>query len=411
MVEAMELRKGFKKTEVGIIPSDWEVKKLSEIGDNIIGLTYSPSNVKSHGTLVLRSSNIQNGKLAFQDNVFVEMDLPKRVIVKENDILICVRNGSRQLIGKCALIDKKTAGCAFGAFMSVYRSEFSVFAFHQFQSHVIQRQINETLGATINQITNRDLARFQIPLPPTKNEQTNISTTLDDADALITHLEKLIAKKKAIKKGAMEELLKPKKGWDVKELGELFEISSSTRVFQSDWKSSGIPFYRARELAVLSERGSVINELFITSELYELFKRQYGVPKIGDMLVTGVGTLGKVFVIPDDEKFYFKDGNIIWFKIRGSVNSEFLKQLYSTNFIKKQIDDASGKTTVGTYTNTGAKKTLIPIPSQKAEQDHIAQILSDMDFEIELLEKKLEKYKMVKQGMMQDLLTGKIRLI
>ena len=225
MVEANEIPKGYQKSEVGIIPNDWEVNKLSEVGESIIGLTYSPSNVKPYGKLVLRSSNVQDGKLAFENNVFVEMDFPPRVIVKENDILICVRNGSRRLIGKCALIDKKTAGSAFGAFMSVYRSQFSTFIFHQFQSFIIQWQINETLGATINQITNRDLASFQVPLPPTKDEQDIICNVLDDTDKLISKLEKLIIKKQNIKKGAIQELLKPKDEWVVKKLGDCLKRS------------------------------------------------------------------------------------------------------------------------------------------------------------------------------------------
>ena len=84
----MELMKGYKQTDVGVIPEDWDVVKMSAIGETIIGLTYSPMNVKETGTLVLRSSNVQNMKLAFNDNVYVDMELPDRVIVKENDLLI-----------------------------------------------------------------------------------------------------------------------------------------------------------------------------------------------------------------------------------------------------------------------------------------------------------------------------------
>ena len=181
----MEVKAGYKQTELGVIPEDWEVTAMGEVGESLIGLTYSPSNVSEYGTLVLRSSNVQNGALAFDDNVYVNMELPKRVIVEEGDILICVRNGSRQLIGKCTRINKKTAGSAFGAFMSVYRSKFADYIFYQFQSNIIQWQINEVMGATINQITNKDLAVFKVVLPPTKAEQTAIATALSDSDALI----------------------------------------------------------------------------------------------------------------------------------------------------------------------------------------------------------------------------------
>ncbi len=194
--------------------------------------------------------------------------------------------------------------------------------------------------------------------------------------------------------------------WDVKSLGSLFEITSSKRVFQSEWKKSGIPFYRARELAILSEKGVVVNDLYIDIKQYQLYKKQFGVPVVGDMLVTGVGTLGKVYVIQSNREFYFKDGNIIWFKIKEAINSEFLKQLFSTVLVTKQIDDASGKTTVGTYTINGAKHTSIPFPP-KPEQNAIATALSDADALISATERLIAKKKAIKQGAMQELLKPK----
>lgn len=201
--------KGYKQTEVGVIPEDWDVTPLAEIGQSLIGLTYKPENTREHGTLVLRSSNVQNDQLAYEDNVYVDsaLPLPSRVIVEEGDILICVRNGSRQLIGKCALIDTGAAGSAFGAFMSVFRTKLSGFVFYQFQSDVIQKQINEIMGATINQITNKDMARFQIPLPPLEEEQRAIATVISDMDAAISALETRRAKTQAIKQGMMQQLL------------------------------------------------------------------------------------------------------------------------------------------------------------------------------------------------------------
>ena len=198
---------GYKQTELGKIPEDWEVVELSNIGKNLIGLTYSPNDVVEYGTLVLRSSNVQKNKLAFKNNVFVDMELPSRVIVKEGDILICVRNGSKQLIGKCALIDKRTAGVAFGAFMSIYRTEFSSFIFYQFQSNIIQRQIDEIMGATINQITNKDMATFKVPLPNDADEQIAITNALSDMTVEIDALNQRLAKTQQIKQGMMQELL------------------------------------------------------------------------------------------------------------------------------------------------------------------------------------------------------------
>ncbi len=280
-------------------------------------------------------------------------------------------------------------------------------------------------------VNRNDLHEIIVTLPSTKTEQRAIAEALSDTDTLIEALEQLITKKRQVKQGAMQELLMGKRrlpgfakktgykqteigtipeDWVVKRLGELFEITSSKRVFQSQWKTKGIPFYRARELAVLGEQGIVNNELFITREMYNAFKKTYGVPKVGDILVTGVGTLGKVYVVPDEREFYFKDGNIIWFKTSGKVSSEFLRQLYSTPLIIKQIEDNSAGTTVGTYTISGAQKTVIPYPTLP-EQTAIAEILSDMDAEIAALEGKLSKARQVKHGMMQELLTGRVRLV
>ena len=386
MVETMEIKEGFRKTEVGVIPSDWEVKKLSEVGESIIGLTYSPANVKAYGKLVLRSSNVQNGKLAFENNVFVEMDFPPRVIVKENDILICVRNGSRRLIGKCAIIDKKIAGSAFGAFMSVYRSEFSTFIFHQFQSFIIQWQINETLGATINQITNRDLASFRVPLPPTKAEQTAIATALNDADALITQLEKLIAKKRAIKQGAIQELLKPKNGWKVFDFKNIFRKLNAKRqqIQTKEYQQSGkypVIDQGKQKVVAYSDNSSKV----------------FSCPNDG-LIVFGDHTREIKFV--DYDFIVGADGTQLI-----TVNKEHSIKFFFYQLLLKEVP------------NTGYNrhfKFLLEmefIIPDKIEQTRIAQILSDMDAEIEALENKLNKYKMIKQGMMQNLLTGRIRLV
>ena len=121
----------------------WEIKKLGQIGECFIGLTYSPKDVvETGGVLVLRSSNVQNQTLAFDDNVYVSTDISEKNFVKENDILICARNGSRSLIGKCALIKKEHEGFAFGAFMSIYRSDFNSYLYQIFQTDLFFKQVN-----------------------------------------------------------------------------------------------------------------------------------------------------------------------------------------------------------------------------------------------------------------------------
>jgi type I restriction enzyme S subunit len=185
---------------------EWKETTLGEIGECIIGLTYKPENVVDHGLLVLRASNIQNGQLTYDDNVYVNIEVSAPLITRPGDILICVRNGSRALIGKCAMIDEATSRLTFGAFMSVYRTNHSRFIFHAFQAQDIQRQIHENIGATINQITNKDLKSFRVKLPP-EAEQTAIAEVLSDMDAELAALEQRRDKTRALKQGMMQELL------------------------------------------------------------------------------------------------------------------------------------------------------------------------------------------------------------
>jgi type I restriction enzyme S subunit len=186
---------------------EWSLKSLGEIGECVAGLTYAPGDVKSDGLLVLRASNVFEGKLRFEDNVYVQMEVPQRVFVEVGDILICVRNGSRDLIGKCAKIDSRARGMVFGAFMAVFRTPFNDFVYHQFQSEGIKRQIGEHLGATINQITNGSLRSFRIPFPHDAAERASVAEVLSDMDEELTVLEAKLGKARQIKLGMTQELL------------------------------------------------------------------------------------------------------------------------------------------------------------------------------------------------------------
>ncbi|STZ76533.1 restriction endonuclease subunit S [Bergeriella denitrificans] len=171
------------------IPEHWEVKRLKFLGEIILGLTYSPENItnEDNGTLVLRSSNVQDGKLVFDDNVFVNSEIPQKIITTENDILICSRNGSRALIGKCALIEGKGLNQAFGAFMTVYRTPYRKFIYYALNSEIFKSQLGLFLTSTINQLTTQVLGNFNIAFPPL-SEQTAIADYLDQKTAEIDRL-------------------------------------------------------------------------------------------------------------------------------------------------------------------------------------------------------------------------------
>jgi type I restriction enzyme S subunit len=182
---------------------NWKSKKLEEVGTVINGLTYSPDDIHDDGVLVLRSSNIKENQLSFNDNVYVNTD--NYNAVKENDILICVRNGSRNLIGKNALITKEAEGVAFGAFMSVYRSELNKFVFQLFATDTYYKIIQENLGATINSINNSDLKKFEFYFP-LKEEQDKIADFLSEIDYKINQLTKKKELLEQYKKGMMQKI-------------------------------------------------------------------------------------------------------------------------------------------------------------------------------------------------------------
>lgn len=197
--------------------------------------------------------------------------------------------------------------------------------------------------------------------------------------------------------------------WPQRRLGDLLQITSSKRVFQSEWKSRGIPFYRAREIVRLQEQGFVDNDLFIAEDHYESLVRQTGAPEPGDLLVTGVGTLGRTYLVRPGDRFYFKDGNIIWLKRSDSIDPHFLEQLYKTPQVKSQIEGESAGTTVGTYTITNAKNTVVVVPDL-AIQRAIAEALGAADDLIATLERLIAKKRAIRRGMAQQLLTGRTRL-
>lgn len=199
---------------IGEIPEVWDVRKLKDIGEAIIGLTYSPAEVSDAGILVLRSSNIQNGKIVFDDNVYVNRKIQDKLITKVGDILICSRNGSRALIGKCAYIDKTTAGHSFGVFMTIYRSVYNRFLFRVLNSAIFSFHIATFLTSTINQLTSSNLNSIQIPLPQLAEQQA-ISDYLDAKctaiDNLINVKQKLIDKLIDYKKSLIFECVTGKR--------------------------------------------------------------------------------------------------------------------------------------------------------------------------------------------------------
>ena len=154
------------------IPQSWCWTRISNITQSYIGLTYSPSDVSSQGTIVLRSSNIKNGKLDLCDIVRVSKEIPEKLRVSPNDIIICARNGSKRLVGKSAIVDTVNEPMTFGAFMAICKTPFYKYIYQFLQSDLFFSQLRDVSGTTtINQLTQNNFNAFLVPIPPIDEQQ------------------------------------------------------------------------------------------------------------------------------------------------------------------------------------------------------------------------------------------------
>jgi len=410
MVEAMEIQKGFKKTEVGVIPNDWKLLPVSKFGEVKRGAgSQYIKYVNYNGIRFIRINDF------FEDSpVYVSPTVDMmRFAITESDVLFA---GTGASAGASYIPKKEWIGLPHSYNAPRIRTNENhskEFLLHTLQSEYIAKQQRAWfVGAAQPFLDLNAISNFLIATPPTKTEQTAIAEVLNDADALITELEKLIAKKKAIKQGAMQELLKPKEGWVEKKLGEECELITKGTTPTSvgrDFQNSGINFIKIESL---TENGKIIKDKVAYIDIYthNLFKRSQ--LKSGDVLFSIAGALGRVALV--NVEILPANTNqalaIIRLKKEAEIDLKYLFYFLNSSKIQKLILAINVQ---GAQANLSLQNIYdLPVGYPlKSEQTHIAQILSDMDTEIETLEKKLDKYKMLKQGMMQNLLTGRIRLI
>ena len=184
---------------------EWEVKELGDVVEFYSGLTYKPSDVVSSGTLVLRSSNVRDGELIYKDNVFVNPDIVNCQYVKLGDIVVVVRNGSRDLIGKHALIKSEMPNSVIGAFMTGVKSDRPEFVNALLDTKVFVSEINKNLGSTINQITTGNFKRMKFSFP-TKEEQQAIGSYFSNLDNLIAAHQEKISQLETLKKKLLQDM-------------------------------------------------------------------------------------------------------------------------------------------------------------------------------------------------------------
>lgn len=394
-------------TPIGPIPTEWEVKKLGELGETLNGLTYSPKDIveENEGILVLRSSNIQNDNLVFDDNVFVRSTNLKYNPVELNDILICVRNGSKSLIGKNALITEEAKGMAFGAFMSIYRSELNSYLYHCFKSDIYQNHINKNLGATINSINGSDLKQFSFPLPPLP-EQQKIAEILSTWDKAIQETSSIIKKLEERNKALAFSLLTGKKrvkGFENKE----FKKSLANNVFKSvsikNNPDDSVLLSATQELGIIPRD---MIEARVTMPSGSL--KTYKLVEKGDFVISLRSFQGG---IEYSEYTGVVSPAYTVLKSINPINNDFYKYYFKSEDLIGRLSVAVIGIRDGKNISYDDFSTIIlPNPSLE-EQNAIATILNTANDELKHYQHKLDVLKTQKKGLMQQLLTGKIRTI
>mgnify|MGYP004634217155 FL=1 len=178
-------------------------------------------------------------------------------------------------------------------------------------------------------------------------------------------------------------------GWILAKLGDLFDAVSAKRVLKSEWRTKGVPFYRAREIVKLSEYNKVNNELFIEDKHYDKLKNRYGVPASGDIMLSAVGTIGKCYIVKESDKFYYKDASVLCLKNHHKLSSMYFSMLFSSSFIEEQIKEYSKGTTVDTITLEKLKSYIVPLPPL-AEQQRIVQKIEELFSVLDNIQNALE---------------------
>ena len=261
-------------------------------------------------------------------------------------------------------------------------------------------------------------AKFNVLLPKSSSEQTQIGSYFRNLDNLITLHQRKCDRLQALKKAMLEKMF-PKAGsdvpeirfagftdaWEQRKLGDMMNVTSVKRIHQSDWTDSGVRFLRARDIVAAAKNEEPDDYLYISKEKYEEYSALSGKVGVSDLLVTGVGTIGVPYLVRNLEPLYFKDGNIIWFQNSDKIDGKFLFYSFSAEQIQGFINESAGIGTVGTYTIESGKKTPISLPNQ-IEQAKVGDFFQQLDNLITLHQRKLQKLQECKKALLEKMFVG-----
>lgn len=398
----------------------WEEKKIGEIFNVTSGTTplRSNQNYFSNGVINwVKTTDLNNSILDKTEEKISEIALNETSlkVLPKNTLFVAMYGGFNQ-IGRTGLLNMEaTCNQALAAILpDKSQNPFYLLTYLNY-SVEYWKGIAASSRKDPN-ITKQDVLDFECFFPSLP-EQTHLSLFFRRLDSLIVESRAVLEKSRQLKKAMLAKMFPangektPKirfKGfegeWECRKLGDLMNVTSVKRIHQSDWTNEGVRFLRARDIVAFNKGEKIEEPLFISKEKYNEYSEISGKVKIGDLLVTGVGTIGVPYLIEDEDPLYFKDGNVIWFQNENKIGGLFFYYSFLNNFIQDFIIETAGIGTVGTYTIDTGKKTPIFLPPTKSEQTAIGNFFRQLDETIALQSAEVEKLNQLKKGLLAAML-------
>ncbi|MGD1369914.1 restriction endonuclease subunit S [Enterococcus durans] len=387
----------------------WEQRKLDDVVEFYSGLTYSPDNVQDDGTFVLRSSNVKNGEIIDADNVYVSHEVVNSGNVQEGDVIVVVRNGSRDLIGKHAQIKRQMDNTVIGAFMTGVRSETPDFTNAMLDTQQFAVEINKNLGATINQITTGAFKKMQFVVPKDRDEREAIGTFFRSIDDTITLHQRKLDLLKETKKGFLQKMF-PKNGakvpeirfpgftedWEQRRLSDVASIvgggtpSTSNPEYWDgdiDWYAPaeiGDQIYVSKSLKTITELGQQKSSAKILPIGTVLFTSRAGIGNTAILAKEGTTNQGFQSIVPHKNK----------------LDSYFI--FSRTHELKRYGEVTGAGSTFAEVSGKQMAKMPILIPCIN-EQRKIGAFFEQLDTTITLHQRELDVLKETKKGFLQKM--------
>ena len=416
----MDIPQGYKQTELGIIPEDWEIVRLGDIGNFSKGAGISREDVQTGNIPAIRYGEIYTTHnyciqifYSYIDTVVAQ----HAKMLSYGDILFACSGETKEDLGKSVAYVNDIIAYAGGDIIvlspdqSCYDSRFMGYATNA--AYVVSQKSAKGQGDAVVHISKDSLAEIMLYVPQNKDEQQAIAEALSDIDGLIATLDKKIAKKRLIKQGAMQQLLTGKKRlpgfsdpWVEKRLGDMghlmngYTFKSETYNLAGEFKIITIANVQSGYLMI--NACNRIIELPVDIQPHQMLKK-------GDILISMTGNVGRTCVV--NQTKCLLNQRVGKFDIdKDFISSQFLFELLKNEHFENAMIDAGQGAAQANIGKNDIENYKCYVPRNKAEQKAIATILNDMDKEIDDLEAQRDKYRLLKSGMMQKLLTGQIRL-